>query len=209
MHQNSKLLFEKYGAPLIKGGMQVLEIGPNSFPSAYKQMVDDDTIVWETIDLYDSPKLTYKALDEYHFPIPDAQFDVVLSGQVIEHVRKVWLWTREVARVCKPGGLVITINPVSWGYHEAPVDCWRIYPEGMKALYEDAGLEMQMSKYESLEAYLESYDPVFRSPYYLMKQAIKRLLGRKPELMTPVVDTISIGMKRVAEAPRGGAVAVA
>jgi SAM-dependent methyltransferase len=108
-------------------------------------MVGDGAITWETVDLYESPNLAYRAIDEYHFPIPDDTFDIILSGQVIEHVRKVWLWVKGVARVCKPGGLVITINPVSWGYHEAPVDCWRIYPEGMKALYEDAGLEMQMS----------------------------------------------------------------
>ncbi|MFP4333725.1 MAG: hypothetical protein ACLFQJ_10540, partial [Campylobacterales bacterium] len=49
------------------------------------------------------------------------------------------------------GGLVITVNPVSWVYHEAPIDCWRIYPEGMSALYEDANLEVLLSRWESLE----------------------------------------------------------
>ena len=64
---------------------------------------------------------------------------------------------REVARVCKAGGIVITINPVSWPYHEAPIDCWRAYPEGMKALYEDSKLEVIFSGWESLE------EPQFRN----------------------------------------------
>jgi SAM-dependent methyltransferase len=184
MHKNSKLLFEKYAIPLFKGGMRVLEIGPDGFPSTYRQIVGDQAITWETVDLTESPKLTYTSIDEYHFPIPGDTYDIVLSGQVIEHVKKVWLWTKEVARVCKPGGLVITINPVSWEYHQAPVDCWRIYPEGMKALYEDAGLEMQMSRFESLEN------------HHILKEAIRRLLGRTPRPLGRVFDTVSIGVKK-------------
>lgn len=68
------------------------------------------------------------------FPVPSDSYDILLSGRVIEHVRKIWRWFPEVARMCKPGGLVMTMNPVSWHYHEAPVDCWRPYPGGMKAL---------------------------------------------------------------------------
>ena len=46
---------------------------------------------------------------------------------------------------------MIPINPVSSPYHKAPADCWRIYPEGMRALYDHAGLTTLLSKYETLE----------------------------------------------------------
>ncbi|MEO2089895.1 MAG: methyltransferase domain-containing protein, partial [Gemmataceae bacterium] len=82
----------------------------------------------------------------------DASYDVVLAGNVLEHVPRVWVWIKELGRVCKPGGVVITVNPLSWPYHEAPVDCWRVYPEGMKALYEEAGLEVLHCSFESLES---------------------------------------------------------
>jgi hypothetical protein len=75
----------------------------------------------------------------------------VISGQVIEHVRKSWRWIPELTRVAKKNGLVITIGPVSWPYHEAPIDCWRIYPEGMKALYEAAGSSVELSEWGSWE----------------------------------------------------------
>lgn len=178
MHHNSKLIFEKYAKQHFKGGMRVLEIGPDRFPSSYLRIVWDDAITWETLDLYQSDKLTYISTTGYRFPIPTGTFDIVLSGQVIEHVKKVWLWMKEVARVCKQGGLAITINPVSWPFHEAPVDCWRIYPEGMKALHEDAGLETKLSVFEALEPCGSS------SP--------------------PVVDTISIGIKKCVGSPRNG-----
>lgn len=109
--------------------------------------------------------MTYQAPAENQFPIPDETYDIVLSGQVIEHVRKPWIWLREVTRVCKVGGLVIPVNPVSWPYHEAPIDCWRIYPEGMKALYEEAALEVILSLWDSLE----------------LPKVRHRLPGRSPE----------------------------
>ena len=132
--------------------MRVLEIGPDKFPSTYCSLVADRSITWDTLDLWQDARLTYSATSEYSFPAPSDTYDIVLSGQVIEHVRKIWLWIRELTRVCKVGGLVITINPVSWPYHEHPIDCWRAYPEGMRALYEDASLEVLLSIFESLEA---------------------------------------------------------
>ena len=152
MHTNSRLLFETYAKQYLYSGIRVLEIGPDQFPSTFYSLVADNSIVWETIDLYRSVNLTFSALSEYKFQMSDGTYDIVLSGQVIEHARKTRVWMKELARVCKAGGYVITINPVSWPYHEAPIDCWRAFPEGMRALYEDASLEVLLSIYESLEA---------------------------------------------------------
>src|SRR6516162_7505186 len=155
MHLNSRLLFEKHAKPYFKSGLRVLEIGPDEIPSTYRTIVNDDSIQWETLDMSSHAvvrgSLTHSTTNEYVFPVPDNSFDIVLSGQVIEHVRKIWVWMREVSRVCKPGGRVITINPVSWPFHEYPVDCWRIYPDGMKSLYDDAGLRTELSVFESLD----------------------------------------------------------
>ena len=152
MHRNARLLLEKYGSPFFKSGAAVLEIGPDGAPSTFQNLVGAQSAVWDTLDIgttYVQP--TYLATAEYSFPVPSDAYDVVISGQVIEHVRKIWRWFPELARICRPGGVVITINPVSWHYHEAPVDCWRIYPEGMKALADDAGLEVLFSRWESVE----------------------------------------------------------
>jgi SAM-dependent methyltransferase len=144
-------MFLKYALPLFTRNARVLEIGPDGFPSNYRKMVPIDEITWDTLDVNDSPRLTYPKSKLYNFPIADNTYDIVFSGQVIEHVDKIWRWFPELARVTKPGGLVITINPVSWPYHEAPIDCWRIFPAGMKALCEDSGLTVELSRFESLE----------------------------------------------------------
>ncbi len=194
MHRNSKLLFDRYAKDLFKSHLKVLEVGPDGHPSSFQRLVGDGTITWETIDLFSSPQLTYVAKNEYEFPIPDETFDIVVSGQVIEHVRKVWRWIKELARVCKKGGQIVTVNPVNWPYHEAPVDCWRVYPEGMQSLYDEAGLTMQLCKCESLELRSTRLLVNGKGWWQTLKESAKRVLGfRRPWLAA--VDTISIGVK--------------
>jgi SAM-dependent methyltransferase len=207
MHPNSELLFQKYAREYFRPGLRVLEIGPDKFPSTYQALVGDSSIQWDTIDLYQDPRLTYTAKSEYDFPIPDNTYDLVVSAQVIEHVRKIWVWMKELARVCKVGGVVITVNPVSWPYHEAPVDCWRMYPEGMRALYEDASLDVILSEWESLEAVRFGRTIPGRSPecqrlrLRVAYRVLNLLIGLPAECS---FDTITIG-KKVArpEGPSG------
>jgi SAM-dependent methyltransferase len=151
MHLNAHLLFKKRVLPLIQSGQRILEIGPDKVPSSLQGLVDVKGLTWETLDVADRPGITYKATDDYSFPLPDGTFDLVIADQVIEHVKKIWRWVPELARVCKPGGHVVLISPISWPYHEAPVDCWRIYPEGMRALLDESGLECVVALAESIE----------------------------------------------------------
>ena len=151
MHLNSKLLVENYVKPLIAQNLKILEIGPDKFPTSIQEIFGEGH-EWHTLNIFNDQRLTYPNSDEYNFPIADNTYDMVISVNVIEHVRKIWKWLPELARVTKSGGYVVTVNPVSWGYHEDPVDCWRIYPEGMKALCEDAGLKVIQSVAENLES---------------------------------------------------------
>lgn len=202
MHTNSRLLFEKYALPLFQPGMKVLEIGPESVPSTYRRMTEALSLEWHTLDMTNNPALTYANSLEYSFAIPDNSYDIVLSGQVIEHVRKPWKWLPELARVAKVGALVITINPVSWAFHEAPVDCWRIYPDGMKALYEEAALSVIFSHWESLETpHYRHYMPGKSLEWQSRrKRIISRILGKVGFPVERAYDTITVGRKeRLAE----------
>lgn len=204
MHTNSRLLFEKYAKPAIERGARVLEIGPDRFPSTFCRLSQDrEAAVWHTLDISDNPNLTYSGSAEYAFHIPDDSYDLVISGQVIEHVRKPWKWLREVARVTRVGGLVITINPVSWIYHGAPVDCWRIYPEGMKALYEHAALSVLMSHWECLETpQFRKHSPgVSREQQSRRRRVLGPMLGLLGFAVEAAFDTVTIGRKD-ASSPR-------
>lgn len=111
MHTNSMLLFEKYAKQYFHSGMRVLEIGPDRFPSTLRSLVADSSVTWNTLDLFQHAQLTYTAVSEYDFPIPDNEYDIVVSAQVIEHVRQIWVWINEVARVCNVAGLSSQLIP--------------------------------------------------------------------------------------------------
>ena len=153
MHLNSELLFEKYSLGYFKDNMRVLEVGPAGIPSIYQKKVNNSTITWHTLDLYSSYEgITFVSQEEYNYPIETGSYDLIVSGQVMEHVKKIWLWFDELKRIVKKDGIIIIVNPVSWPYHAIPVDCWRIFPEGMKALCDQCKLEILFCEFESIEA---------------------------------------------------------
>jgi SAM-dependent methyltransferase len=78
--------------------------------------------------------------DAEQWGIPTDSFDVVVSANCLEHTRRPWVIVRNIARICRPGGLVLLIMPAVWPYHAHPIDCWRCWPEGMRGLLEDAEL---------------------------------------------------------------------
>jgi SAM-dependent methyltransferase len=213
VHLNSQLLFERYAQSYFAPGQEVLEIGPDAVPSTYQRIVGDQVGRWTSADLhYETPSGSGRPFstdgiavdqvmdDESRLPFGDASFDVVISGQVLEHVRRIWLWFQEVARVCKPGGYVITICPVSWPYHEAPIDCWRIFPEGMRALCDDSGLEVITSTFESLEPKVSSRTYPGQSHFYnrpsTTKADLKDRVRRLIAWPTPTaIDTFTVARK--------------
>ncbi len=165
MHLNSELVFNKFGKEYFKENMKILEIGADRLPTWYSQEVGNESIDWFTLDIQahwdtididsDKTKISKQIISkyEYDYPIENETFDIVFSAQVMEHVKNIWKWMDELKRITKPGGLIIIIAPTSWPYHTAPevVDCWRIYPDGMKALMEEKGLEIITNRFDSLE----------------------------------------------------------
>jgi ubiquinone/menaquinone biosynthesis C-methylase UbiE len=211
MHLNSRLLFEKHAKSHFREGLRVLEIGPDGDPSTYWKLAGRPSGEWHTADLAvavgtegehrfmeGAPNaFTHLMKSEYEIPVENDTYDVVLSGQVMEHVRHIWRWMPELARVCRPGGHVITISPVSWPYHEVPYDCWRAYPEGMRALSDEAGLEVVVCESESLEppASRNTYPGISYAefaPSGALKAAVKRMIGWP---LPVAVDTVTIARK--------------
>ena len=58
------------------------------------------------------PQLELELLDgEGSWPLPDAAFDVVWAGEVIEHVADTSAWMSEVRRVLRSGGRLLISTP--------------------------------------------------------------------------------------------------
>jgi SAM-dependent methyltransferase len=214
MHLNSELVFTRYARPFFHAGYKVLEIGPDTVPSTYQRLVSEQDIDWHTADLASAiapdgvrhfgygygTEITYLMENEYEIPVESSTFDIVVTGNVIEHVRRIWDWFSELARVCRPQGHVVTVCPLSWPEHPGPVDCWRILPEGMRVLCEQAGLEVVINTCDSLEPHLskrwyagKTYNhEVPMTAWRKAKDRVKATVGWP---MSAAVDTITVARK--------------
>jgi len=207
VHQNSLLLFNKYAPTYFAKARTVLEIGAR-IPSGYLQALNRPDLEWKYMDIEEqglsaenlnmqrSTKVDYVVVEENKFPVPDDSFDVVFSAQVLEHVREPWVWYKEIARIIRPGGYVVTISPISWPYHEAPIDCWRIFPDGMAALYKQAGLEQIFAKRECLESQAKRIIPgIGLDSQTTLRRSIMGFMGAFGWPVEAAVDLITVAQK--------------
>ena len=73
--------------------------------------------------------------------VSDDFCDVLISGQMLEHVEFPWLTISEMARVLKPSGLLCIIVPSMQKLHRFPVNCQNYFADGLIALIKYAGLQ--------------------------------------------------------------------
>ncbi len=126
------------GSPL-----KILDLGSMAIGGSYRTIFQEDQ--WEYIgaDIVSGDNVDMVLSDPYNWlEIESCSMDVVVSGQAFEHIAYFWKTVREIARVMKPGGLCCIIAPSGGPEHRYPVDCWRFYPDGMRALAAYADLEV-------------------------------------------------------------------
>jgi len=72
-----------------------------------------------------------------HWPLPNEQFDVILSSQVLEHVEHLDITLYEMSRVLKRGGVAILTFPFLYNEHGAPWDYRRFTAYQAEQLFPD------------------------------------------------------------------------
>lgn len=72
----------------------------------------------------------------------EGRFDIVVSTEMLEHVRNWRLSIANMKRLCAPGGLIlITTRSKGFGYHAYPHDYWRYEVDDMRKIFSDCTLE--------------------------------------------------------------------
>jgi SAM-dependent methyltransferase len=70
------------------------------------------------------------------------RFDVVLSTEMLEHIRDWRAAVHAIKTVCKPGGvIVITTRSMGFPYHGYPFDYWRYETEDLTRIFKDCNIE--------------------------------------------------------------------
>ena len=114
--------------------LNIIDIGSYNDNGCYKPYFDNPTWKYTGLDLYAGPNVDIIADSVNKYPVGNEVYDVVISGQTLEHVEDMYAWIKEVNRILTVDGIVCIIVPCAWGEHRYPLDCWRVYPDGMKFL---------------------------------------------------------------------------
>ncbi len=151
MHQSS---FDKmtafrrdYLEPRRAEPLLILDLGSQDINGCYRPLFGLPPWKYVGVDLAPGANVDVILSDPYDWrEISAESADVIVAGQTFEHTEFFWETMRQVARTLKPNGLCCVIVPSSGPEHRFPVDCWRMYPDGLRALARYAGLEVLVAE---------------------------------------------------------------
>lgn len=149
MHLSSYKNMQKFVAGYLSSGenipLKIADIGSQDVDlvGSYRTLFTSPSWQYYGVDMSPGANVDIVLSDPYHWKeLESNSLDVVVSGQALEHIEFFWLAMMEIRRVLKPGGLCCLIAPSQGPEHRYPVDCWRFYPDGFRALAKYTGIEV-------------------------------------------------------------------
>jgi SAM-dependent methyltransferase len=115
-----------------------LDVGSLDENGTCNDLLDAKGFIHTGIDIRQGKNVDV-VVQPYTYPFNDGSFDVVISGQAMEHVENLLAWIHELVRVLKPGGRLCITTVWMCQEHRYPVDTWRILPDGMRWLFDQTG----------------------------------------------------------------------
>lgn len=203
MHESSWEKMEQFVEVYLGGHrtdrLEILDVGSQlvvDTQATYRSLFAAPGWNYTGLDVAPGLNVDVAVADPYRWDELSADtFDVVISGQALEHIPMFWVTSFEIGRVLRPGGITMLIAPSSGWEHRYPVDCWRFYRDGMRAIADYLGFDV-------LEAYTEWGRPDWEDSVLVMRkpaagESQRRLLLRRRELQQaaargtepPAVDT--------------------
>jgi SAM-dependent methyltransferase len=118
----------------------VVDIGSMDLNGSYRPLIEPR---WKYcgVDMTAGPNVDLVMHSEFNTGLPTSSADAVLCGQCLEHCRNPLRLMTEIARIAKPGAILLIVAPFIWAEHRHPLDCWRFLPDGMRVLLEQVEAE--------------------------------------------------------------------
>jgi len=166
--------------------LKIIDLGSMEIGGCYRPIFNEAKWEYSGLDLCAGKNVDIVLSDPYNWlEIASESADVCISGQTFEHIEYFWKTMSEIARILRPGGLCCIIAPSGGPEHKYPVDCWRFYPDGFKALARFVHLEiLEVFTQWNPEGYKDGSDMWADTVLIAKKPAseIKKILANKEHI---------------------------
>jgi ubiquinone/menaquinone biosynthesis C-methylase UbiE len=125
-------------------GKKILEVGASDDSGSVRPLMESygpskyvgaDIVKGRSVDVVCNAE---KLLDYF----PENSFDVLISTEMIEHVKNWKVVISNFKKIVVPGGtILITTRSYGFPYHAYPFDFWRYEVEDMKSIFSDCAIE--------------------------------------------------------------------
>lgn len=133
----------KYLEKYKKRSLAIYDIGSQDFNGGYRSFFKEPKWKYFGVDIEKGNNVNIVLKNFYNWrEIASNSADVVISGQALEHIEYPWKTMSEIARIMKYGAIGCIIVPSSGPEHKSPLDCWRFFPDGLRALAKYSGLDV-------------------------------------------------------------------
>ena len=116
---------------------RILDVGANNINGCYRPLFNAPQWQYVGADIEAGENVDVVLPINDNWPVEPQTFDVVISGQCLEHCKFPWLIADQMRRAARLMGLAIVIAPNRHQVHKYPIDCWRILDDGMVALMDE------------------------------------------------------------------------
>lgn len=135
MHASSIEIMRRF-AKTIGAQQSVLDVGSRDINGSYKDLFKNSEYVG--LDISSGKNVDIAVSDPYDWvELNGRQFDVVISGQCLEHCSKPWLTAQQILKHCKSNGWIAVIAPFMQKKHGYPHDYFRFTDDGLISLFDN------------------------------------------------------------------------
>ncbi len=121
--------------------VRIADVGSYDMNGTFKPLFSKPGWQYVGLDIRPGPNVDIVLESDIRWSnVADESFDAIISGSTMEHTKLPWIFIQECVRILKRGSLICINAPYQWGFHEHPIDCWRVFPDGMRGVLEWAGL---------------------------------------------------------------------
>ena len=119
----------------LQEGMTVLDVGAKRWRNqpSYRRVLEP-MCKYTGMDIELGKNVDVVGYENLH-----GTWDVVVSGQTMEHVRRPWDWLKNLVQYFDK--YICIIVPNTWKEHRYPIDTYRYFPDGMMDLFDYAGIK--------------------------------------------------------------------